>query len=382
MTNNNNPILKRVIDLLAVAFIFLNVLAFEIPLMGIPLRFWVMIGLTVLTIIVDGRSFFAPYFVRFIIIAYGSWGILVIYSLLMGNEHEDVLACVRPLLMFMLIPSYRYVFSKFGEERYVKALSLACIVLIAIFFVVLARVLADPSLIPDYDEKEEGLIIISKSSFGARIVIKTFVFLVPFAIYVMSKVKNALFYLFFVIILAVLVLSQTMGFIIPVILYYFYILLRRKKKIAIVLSIFFSVAVYSSTAIISDVLENKEESADVKSMQVDNAFKDMDIATLFLGRGIGCEFKNFDSRGVTESTIEVSAIQMFQWGGLIFIWPILFVYVLPGIIAMRKKEGSILQIMGLSQVGLLIASLSNPYLWGGTGLLMNVLILASPKYNK
>ena len=374
---------KSVIDILAIAFICLNVLAFEIPLFGIPLRFWVMIGLLGLTIIADRQSYFTPFFVRFILFAYGSWSILVIYSLLMGNELENVLACVRPLLMFMLIPSYKYAFSKYGEERYVKALSLACIVLIAIFFVVLARVLADPSLIPDYDEKEEGLIIISKSPLGARILIKTFVFLIPFAIYVMSKIKNAFFYLFFVLILAVLVLSQTLGFIIPIIFFYFYILLRRKKIFAIAMSLFLSAAIVSSTAIyFSDALDTKEESADVKSMQVDNAFKDMNIVSLFFGRGIGCEFKKFDSRGITESTIEVAAIQMFQWGGFIFTVPILFVYILPGVIAMRKQEGSTLQILGLSQVGLFIASLSNPYLWGGTGLLLNVLILASPKFNK
>lgn len=371
--------LSRVLDILVCAFIFLNILAFEFPIMGVPLRFIVIALLLVLSFIIGPKYFLSGHFVKFIIPAYYFYFILTVYSLSQGNDMENIMLYIRPLLMLLTIPPFMYLFDKYGVKRYMNVFCISCIGLVFVFIYYYYKVIVDPSIIADLQE-EEGLVQAVINDLGPRVVIKTFVMLVPFAIYVMEKIQGLKFHIFFVLIIILGALSQMFGLIIPVVIFYFYILYKRGERKTIYLTLL-GIALFavSQVMFVKDIMDTKESSADAKSSQIANIFKDMDSLDLLFGRGIGCIFKNFDGRSDATPLLEVSAVQIFQAGGFLFIWLILYVYLRPALKAIKSNNDYQLKLIGLSYLGFFLASLTNPYLLGGGALLLIVMIVAYPR---
>ena len=54
----------------------------------------------------------------------------------------------------------------------------------------------------------------------------------------------------------------------------------------------------------------------------------------------------------------------------------LYVYLKPAIVAMKEKN-IISRILGCCQMGLLITSLSNPYIWSGCSFLFIIMLVAN-----
>lgn len=376
-------LLILILDLLAITFVILNVLAFELPIGGIPLRFLVMGLMICVSFVVGNKYFQSKRFQGFIIISFGSYLILSCYSALRSNEIENIIMYDRPILMLLTIPAFMCLFECKGIERYLKTLSIACVAMVIMYIVVTYRIIQDPG----YGEvlnKQQELIHAVINPIGVRVTFKTFVFLIPFSFYIMYKAKGFLYYLFSGLVLTISVASQTYGIVFPIFAFYFFLLYKRKKKIALVCSALMVFIILSVGAIyVGDLLELKESSASEKSEQMQNLFKGMDGLSLLFGRGIGCVFDGFDIRELKdEPMIEVAFVQIFQWGGLLFTWLVLFVYIKPCIDAIREND-FYSKLLGYSQAGLLLASMSNPYLWGGTGLLLIVFIVAyRPQHQK
>lgn len=369
---------KYLLDILVSTFIFLNIFAFEFPIMGVPARFILLGVMVILTFIVEPKYYFSTQFLRFIGLAYLFYALLTCYSLILGNDFVNILLYIRPLLMLMSIPTFQYVFDRFGIERYLQSLSISCIALIFFFIILFVKSIIDPSFALQFGE-EQKLVKIVVNDLGIRVGIKTFSFIIPFAIYIMSKIHGLYFYIFTIFIIIIAGLSQSIGIVIPIVIYYFFLLFSRNQRSALLISVsIIALIVFVEMESIQAILTEKGNSAGVKTMQVKNLFKDMDFVNLMLGRGIGCEFNNFDSRGIKEVMIEVAAVQIFQSGGLIFSWLILFVYLRPALIAIKNNKPYLYKLLGYSHLAYFLAAMSNPYLWGGGALLLVIFIIAYP----
>lgn len=377
--------LTRIVDLLVILFICLNVIAFDFPVFNMPLRYIVFVLLLLIPCLADSKKKSFQYFplILFVIAIYP---ILFFYSLIRNNEFENILIFVRPLLVLFTIPAFQFVFKKYGVNRYLKVFSIACIVMIVIFLYVFTLSVMDFNIAKTLND-EEGLINVNIHQIVPRVVIKTFVYVIPFSAYIMNRITGWRLHVFFILMMLISLLSQTFGIVLTIIAIYFYILKTRGLKFNLFLSVCILLSIYliSNSLYLDEIISSKEGSAGIKVEQVRNLFKDMDIISFLFGRGIGCNFTNFDSRFISEPVIEVVAVQIFQMGGLLFSFLILYVYLFPAIKALKCTNSNI-KVLALYQIGIFLASMFNPYLWGGgTGLLFVAMLEAFPKsqiYNR
>lgn len=376
--------ISRIVDILVIFFIFLNVLAFDFPIAGINLRYIIFALLLITVFLADPSSFFSKKNINLLSLVFILYGILFLYSLLYGNSIENIMLFIRPLLVLFTIPAFTYVFRKYGVPRYLNCFAMACVTLLIVFVYVFTRSLLDFSFAQGLND-EEGLIFVNIHQILPRVVIKTFVFVIPFSIYIMGKLKGIWLHVFFVFMILVCLLSQTLGIVITTIIIYFYTLKMRGKIKYLYLSLLMLIGVYFvfDSIFLEEMFASKEGSASIKSEQIRNLLKDLDFVSFFFGRGIGCVFSNFDSRFISEPIIEVVAVQIFQMGGVLFSFIILYVYLRPAFNTLWNNNIYI-RIMSLCQIGIFIASMFNPYLWGGgTGLLFVAMIEAcSSQANK
>lgn len=374
--------LGKIVDILLFLYIALNVLAFEFPIVGIPARYVIFAALIIISLIAYPNAFFRKDFSSFILTVFVMYTFLFLYSVIVGNKIENIMIFIRPLLVLFTIPAFSSSMIRYGEEHYLKYFSYACVAMIIVFLYVFFRSLIDFGYAMSINEAE-GLIFVNVHQILPRVVIKTFVFMIPFSAYVMNKLKGFWLHLFFLFILLTTLLSQTMGIVFTIVLLYLFILRERgfSKSIFVTIIIISAVYVLFDTLYFNEVFASKAGSSDLKGEQLSNIFKDLDCFTFFFGRGVGCEFVSFDSRQVTEQIIEIAAVQIFQMGGLIFSFFILYVYLIPALRGL-KKDNSNLRSLSLYQIGIFVASMFNPYLWGGgTGLLFVSLILAASVKN-
>lgn len=376
----NKTMLARIVDLLIVLFICLNVIAFDFPVFNIPLRYIIFILILPISYVADSKNHFSFQYLRFIFFVITIYAMLFLYSVLRNNEFENILIFLRPLLVLFAIPAFQFVFKKYGINRYLKAFSIACIVMIVIFLCVFTLSVIDFNFANTLNDKE-GLINVNIHQVLPRVVVKTFVFIIPFSAYIMNKIIGWRLHIFFILMMLISLLSQTFGIVLTIIAIYFYILKTRGLNFNLVLSICIILSIYLifDSLYLDEMISSKEGSADIKVDQVRNMFKDMDIISFLFGRGIGCNFTNFDSRLISEPIIEVVSVQIFQMGGLLFSFLILYVYLFPAIKALKYKNSNI-RFLALYQIGIFLASMFNPYLWGGgTGLLFVAMLEASSK---
>jgi hypothetical protein len=224
-----------------------------------------------------------------------------------------------------------------------------------------------------------SLILIARSELGGgcRVIIKTFSYLAPFSIYIMYRTKGIFYHAFFVIMMIVSILSQTYGIVLTIVIFYYYILYKRRQYMTIFATGAVAVSIIISSMIfVSEVLDAKWASVDVKGQQLGNIFKDMNVFNILFGRGLGCPFRGFDSRGITDYVIEISAVQLFQMGGMLLSWPILYVYFRPIYNIFKTKDVTTI-LIGSCQLGLFITSLSNPYLWSGASFILIIFYMAN-----
>ena len=359
----------KVIDKLLVLFIFLNVFAFDFFVGGLPLRYLALGGSFILTLFAAHKEVFNRIIFRFLFTIFVLYSILFLYSILCGNKIENILSFLRPLSIFVIIPSLSFMSRVNGIERYLNAFIGSVLLLIAFFCGLLVLSFIDPPTALHFSESQD-LIMILNYNFIPRIIIKTFVFVIPTSFFFFNKYDGVKLNLIFVFFLIVSALSQTYALTIGIVLMY---IISLKKKgnssqliFSLVMYLIFFLFLYTTigqTAL--EMWDAKGDSVYYKEQQLSNFSKDMDGMKLLLGRGIGAEFVNMDSRHIKESVIEVAAVQLFQYGGLIFSWIILYTYVLVVLPDIKRKFDDPRFFISVSQIGIFMASMSNPYLWGG-----------------
>lgn len=370
----------KLLDYGAIAFIFFNVLAFDFPIAGIPVRYILLVCMFLVTLCVklDKSTQRAIYifFVK-VIIAYS---ILISYSLIKGNDFQNVKLFITPLFIFLMIPTYAYLIKKNGVERYLNTFIFSNVCLIFFFIYLLFRTIQDPGWGMRFgDSDSQALVTVVIYDRLPRIIIKTFVFLVPAASYLLFKLDGVKMHLCFFVLLILSLLSQTFGVTIGVLFVYLVVLLKKRKRKVI---IFYTVLAFIIGGlyfgVVADsLMENKEGSVGEKQEQVMNITKDMGALDYLFGRGLGVEFVNFDARKCKDTYLEVAAVQIFQSCGLLFSLLFFIAYLFPAITLLRKANNNTEYGLSCAQIGLIVSSLTNPYMWsGGVGLLFIVLIVA------
>lgn len=366
-------------DKFAIFFIFLCVFAFDFVFVGIRLRYLVLMCLLFLTPILCKDELKNKNVINFLFLVLFFYTILTGYSIFVkGNDIENVVFFIKPFMIFALIPCYTLLFNKYGAERYMKFFLLFVLLLVGMFVYVLVQTIETPGYGLRLND-EQGLILVAVYDFLPRIVIKTFVFLIPAAAFLISKYNGIKMHLCCLIMIIFALLSMTIGLVVAIICVYCAVLLfqkKRKELLPLIVVGFMGLILYT-TVLNETVFTTKESSADYKTDQMKNFSKDMGGIDLIFGRGIGCEFNDFDSRHVKDYIIEVAAVVVFQSGGLLFSLLFLYAYIGPAIMGVLYSKDHFLQMLSISQIGLFISSLSNPYIWGGTvGLLFVVFIVA------
>ena len=368
------------LDKLASAFLFLCVFAFEFPVMGVPLRYIIIVALFGLSLIICKRDFSNRRILFFGAIVFVSYSILAFQSIVVkGNDIGDYMFFVKPFLVFLAMPAYSHLFRKYGVDRYMRVFAYSMIGLILFFLYLIARTIINPGYGLGFNERSK-LIMVAIYGFMPRIVFKNFVFLIPLAIYLLSKCKGWKKHLCFWGVFFIALLSQTFGIVLALLVVYFIFLYRcRAWGVLIPLCLIGGVSSAIIAGRVRDTfMETKADSTDYKSAQVMNITKNMEGLDYCFGRGLGCQFTNFDGRKISEPIIEVSGVQIFQSGGILFMWLIVYPYLLPVIpCLLSRRRFRKLQALSLSQFGIFAASFSNPYLWSGSvGLLFMMLFIA------
>lgn len=370
----------KLLDYGAIAFIFFNVLAFDFPIAGMPVRYILLVCMFLVTLCVkldkSTQTAVCRFFVK-VIIAYS---ILISYSLIKGNDFQNVKLFITPLFIFLMIPTYAYLIKRNGVERYLNTFIFSNVCLIFFFIYLLFRTIQDPGWGMRFgDSDSQAMVTVVVYDRLPRIIIKTFVFLVPAASYLLFKFDGVKMHLCFFVLLILSLISQTFGVTIGVIFVYLVVLLKKRKRKVLasytVLAIIIGGLYFGVVA--DSLMENKEGSVGEKQEQVMNITRDMGALDYLFGRGLGVEFVNFDARKCKDTYLEVAAVQIFQSCGLLFSLLFFIAYLFPAITLLRKANNNTEYGLSYAQIGLIVSSLTNPYMWsGGVGLLFIVLIVA------
>lgn len=372
---------NALMDFLVIAYVFLNVLPVSLP-SGLGVRYPVLVGLVLLSLVFCPQYFFSAKTQKYTISSILIFILLMIYSIFYGNEMENILLFVTPLVTLFSIPAFRCCIEMYGLKRYLNAFSIACVIMIIVFGYIHYHAMNGNLLFIGHLSDTLNFIRVGKSDYGGRVVISTFVYMIPFSIIWMNRLKGVPFLIFSGFMFIIAAFSQTMGILIPIVLYFIYIQIKRKEWGVAIVTLAVCIYLYSiSVGFIQEFLYIKSGSVDAKSTQMEELFKDFKDIEYVFGRGIGCLFHNFGGRDVNDPMIEVAIVQIVQMGGLLFSWLLVYVYLGPPLLTLKRnhnKKTSDLDshVLCFSQLGYFMASLSNPYLWSAGGLFFNVLIEA------
>lgn len=382
-----------IIDKLFILFLVCNVLYLDTFLLNINLRY-ALLALAVLMSIPNLRI--SSSVLNFFLFAFGCASYLFLYGVLRGNNPSNVLSHLSPYLFLISILPLQCLSYRYGFDRYLKVI-LVLIFILVIYFLVLNVIFLQNRALAFHLAEIHQLIILTydPADYFPRVVFKNFVLILPLFFFIFLKFKSFLLRLgLFVITLVLLFLSGTYGFFIGLMfgmMVYFSNRFGSKVTMIATLGIVF-LFYFNLTYIFSDILtfgELKQGSITIKSEQVNNITKDMNLFDFFFGRGVGSKFVSFDSRYIVDDMLEVSLVQAFQMGGLVTIFIILFIYGFHIIkymaIQFNRKLNEMELFLLISQSCIFWSSLANPYIWsGGVGLLFVVFfsVFDSKLYNK
>ena len=184
------------------------------------------------------------------------------------------------------------------------------------------------------------------------------------------------------IVLIQIVSLQTYGLFIGVfaiiMLYFFY------KKKYVFFTLVSSVILFTSLYLFENreniVDRSKLYSVDVKISQIQKGLEKSSAGSLLFGDGIGAKIKSLDSRNLKDDfVIEVAPVMLYVVGGIFGSLLILYIYLwypIKGFFLSCKINNNDLAFLSISQLGIIIASFTNPYVWsGGMGIFLITMII-------
>jgi len=385
--------LNFILKLLLIFFFILNVFLLNVTILGVNIRYVVFFVLCFISIVLHPRGRFLPIKTyKEIAIIFIMATILLFYSIaIMGNKFENALTLTIPYLTLLSIPLFRIMFRRYSIKAIIKIfVYITC--LLSLYFVVIILVfLLDPSLAFSLI-KSDSLVMFTVRDNIPRIFFKTSVFYIPVFTYCLIYIQGS----FKKIILSLLCLFQilffqTFGLFFGVFaVFLLYLLYSKKYKILIVSSILIVLSI-SFIAVNSNTIfsEAKQYSIKTKLSQLAKGFETPDIHSFLLGDGIGAPIAGLDERSLKKDFIvEVAPVMLYQMGGVIGAFLLIYIYswtAIKGGLKSIKSNNKDIAFLSFSQIGMLFASISNPFIWsGGIGILfvsMNIAALYLTKTN-
>lgn len=375
---------KNIVLFLFGLFSLLNIFLIDFKIGIINFRYLVFFTLIAVTFIIYGRNILNVKNINFFIkVGCVSW-ILVFYSFVVkGNILSNILWFIIPYLVFLLIPVFNVLFSEFSPKKIIKLFVFQVHLLSFYFIFILYCFLYKPDIAIYLAENHDLIKIILQENGFPRIFLKTCAFFIPALLYHFIYQKSTLAKILLITIVLIQIVSlQTYGLFIGVfaiiMLYFFY------KKKYVFFTLVSSVILFTSIYLFENrenfVDRSKLYSVDVKISQIQKGLEKSSAGSLLFGDGIGAKIKSLDSRNLKDDfVIEVAPVMLYVVGGIFGSLLILYIYLwypIKGFYLSCKINNNDLAFLSISQLGIIIASFTNPYVWsGGMGIFLITMII-------
>ena len=376
---------KNIVLFLFGLFSLFNIFLIDFKIGFVNFRYLIFFSLIIVTFFLYGQKILSSKNIKFFIKVWCIAGLLLFYSLIIkGNLVSNAMWFINPYLVFLLIPVFNVLFSEFSPKKIIK-LFVVQVYLLSFYFLFIAFcLLYKPDIAIYFSENHDLTKFTIQQSGFPRIFIKTCSFFIPALLYhfIYHKsilIKSLLITLTLIQIFLLFTYGLFFGVFVVIMLYYFY-----KKKYILFITVTSAVLLTSLFVFTNRenlVEKSKLYSIDTKISQFEKGLEKSSISSLFFGDGIGAVIKDLDSRNLKEDfVIEVAPVMLYVVGGIFGSLLLLYIYLwhpIKGFFLSCKINNNDLAFLSISQLGIIIASFTNPYVWsGGMGIFLITMIIS------
>lgn len=376
---------KNIVLFLFGLFSLFNIFLIDFKIGFINVRYLIFFSLIIVTFFLYGQKILSSKNIKFFIKVWCIAGLLLFYSLIIkGNLVSNAMWFINPYLVFLLIPVFNVLFSEFSPKKIIK-LFVVQVYLLSFYFLFIAFcLLYKPDIAIYLSENHELTKFTVQQNGFPRIFIKTCSFFIPALIYHFIYhrslvIKFSLITLTLIQIFILFTYGLFFGVFVVIMLYFLY-----KKKIIFFVSVstillFASLFVYNNKENL--VEKSKLYSIDIKISQFEKGLEKSSVSSFLFGDGVGAVIKDLDSRNLKDDfVIEVAPVMLYIVGGIFGSLLILYIYLwypIKGFFLSCKINNNELAFLSISQLGIIIASFTNPYIWsGGMGIFLIAMIIS------
>ena len=387
----SSNIILKIVDILFILFIYINIIS-PGPLPVVFTVKKILFGILLLVSLLYNVLRIQKYSIsnmNYLFFVFSSTLTMALISLFKGNEMNNILKYVFPIMFFLFIPILESLYKNYSIERYLQhilygGLVLSFIVLSVVFISEILNFREITLFFPTEGENRTN-ISISYPLDSIRVQVQTGVFLAAslcIALYFSGIYRSKYYYIIIPCILSAVYFTKTIGIWGACVFVIIAYLIKKKNYLinTIVVLIFLFIVFFIQSSVITDLRQQEEKDASFrnKKQQIYSGLELFFEKPIF-GQGIGYIFRGVDERSdYNESVIENTPILLLSTGGLYGVTIYAFIYLYPVMLFFLKKRKSIIpKILIISHMSILIAGFSNPYiLAGGMGLFFPVLYLS------
>ena len=378
--------IEQILKVLLVLFLFLNVTLINVEIFGINIRYLVFISACFIAILVHSKGKHVDKKIMRSLALISLFAILLFfYSVLFrGNKIENALWFIKPYFTLLSIPLFSILFRYYSVRKIIDYFIYTTLILSVYYILLIALLYYSPGIAFKVIDLH-GLTSLTVINELPRLFLKTSVFFIPVFAYSLLYSKTTfqrLLYSLLVLlqITCFLTFGYFFGVIIVLILYFAY---KGYTYNVIIVSL---IILFCITTILIDLESyfspSKLYSINTKISQLINGFTHDNVISFLFGDGIGAPIIGLDERNLkNDFVIEVSPVLIYKVGGVFGSLMIIFIYSSHAIIGYLKSLNSKnkeIAFLAISQIGMLFASVSNPYIWnGGTGILFVSMLIAA-----
>lgn len=382
-----------VLDKLIILYIYINIFANKFTIFSISLGksiFFTIITLFMLHLIFNTHK--APKRSSlYILISFLLILLLSTISIFLGNQLENIIEFVKPLLILLSIPVLILITQFYEIERYLNHLLIATFILSAYVFILFVFFSQFPTwnTLSYYisEIKELGTTILYRES-GLQVHVVTggwFPIGLAICYYKLQDSVRVGYFISALLILFAIYISKTTalwsGSVCALCLY---ILLSNKFhffKIMILLGSFIIASIIAINLLPEDIIESKIYSVSQKQEQSSYAME-IFYENMIVGKGLGYIFSSSrvpSMSGEENIFLEVTYPMILATTGLIgaFFYAFIFLfYPIEFVLTFPKKK--IQMLLFSCCIAIFVEAIGNPYLWGGgLGLFLTSFLAAS-----
>ena len=378
------------IDKLTFILIYLSISFSNPDIFGIAIKkmiFVIVLISYVIHIVIHGTKM-STTAILYIIFSLTGITVLSTISLIKGNDFENIMLFVYPILFLIFIPVYKSLFEEYEAERYLNmflsgSLILSLMIILIAVIVFIFDMGNDQYYTSIFNSIQDNIAISFPPGLFVRVQVNTAIMIIPgiiIAYYYYLKKKEKKYKWIIIISIVALIYTLSIGIwvgaMVGVILFRMLTLkLKLKNYLVTVIIILITLLVVSE--LLNKQSDYKGYSTDVKKQQTAKAI-DLFIDNPFFGKGMGYLYKNMDERNTIDPYLEVAPVMLLSSGGLIGLCVYSFIYLFWLIFYfIKSSKHEIAKVFVSIHLSLFIATIANPYIWSGTqGLMFSSLLAA------